>query len=241
LSKISQDYCGTELELFENAVRWKKYWSEFVVPHLSGAVLEVGAGNGSNASLLLDKVKGVSAWCCLEPDSKLCRKISDRKNLTVNGEPIAIVNGTLERLDSKLKFDSIIYIDVLEHIEDDKAEISRLVQFLKPGGKLVVLAPAHNFLFSPFDSAIGHFRRYNKKSLIASMAAELKLIKIYYLDSVGLLASLGNRTLLKQSMPNSSQIKIWDNFMVPHSRWLDPILGYGFGKTIVGIWQKTSP
>ena len=59
-----------------------------------------------------------------------------------------------------------------------------------------------------------------------------------YMDCVGLLASLGNSLLLKASMPTQRQIRIWDDWMVPLSRCLDPILGHRLGKSILTVWRK---
>jgi len=58
-----------------------------------------------------------------------------------------------------------------------------------------------------------------------------------YLDSAGLLASLGNRLLLRQAMPSAAQLRIWDSCLVPVSRGLDRLLGYRLGKSILGVWQ----
>ena len=109
---------------------------------------------------------------------------------------------------------------------------------MAPGGNLIILVPAHNYLFSPFDKAIGHFRRYNKKMLKKAAPKNLVQKKLIYLDSFGLFASLANKLLLKQSYPTLKQIKFWDNYIVPISRVMDKILFYSVGKTVVGIWQK---
>jgi hypothetical protein len=102
---------------------------------------------------------------------------------------------------------------------------------------VIVLAPAHQWLFTPFDSAIGHFRRYTRKTLAAAAPPELHTEKLIYLDAVGLAASLANRLLLKQSMPTHAQIQTWDRLMVPISRLLDPLLGNRAGKSVLGIWR----
>jgi hypothetical protein len=131
-----------------------------------------------------------------------------------------------------------VYIDVLEHIEKDAAELRLAAEFLAPEGHLIVLGPAHQWLFTPFDEAIGHFRRYSKKSLAAVAPPLCRCIKLAYLDSVGLLASCGNRVVLNRSMPTVRQINFWDKWMVPCSRVLDGLLGHTVGKSILGVWQK---
>ena len=108
---------------------------------------------------------------------------------------------------------------------------------MKPGGVLIVLSPAHQWLFSPFDQAIGHYRRYNRSMLRHLTVSDLKIVSLKYLDSVGLIASLSNRWL-KQKMPTQGQIQLWDTLMVPLSRVFDPILQYAIGKSIIAVWRK---
>ena len=146
------------------------------------------------------------------------------------------VAGTVQELARDRLFDSVIYIDVLEHIQDDAAEVRRASSILRPGGYLVVLSPAHQFLFSPFDASIGHFRRYNRGTL--SAVVPLKKVLLRYLDSTGMLLSLANRLLLQQKLPTLKQILFWDKRIIPISRILDPVLGYRVGKSILGVWQK---
>ena len=119
------------------------------------------------------------------------------------------------------------------HIPDDQAELGRAAERLKPGGHVVVLSPAHQWLFTPFDAAIGHCRRYTKKTLAALTPESLELRRSFYLDAVGLLASLGNRLVLKAAMPTPRQIAVWDRVLVRLSRMIDPLLGYSAGKSVV--------
>ena len=81
-----------------------------------------------------------------------------------------------------------------------------------------MLSPAHPFLFTPFDAAIGHFRRYTRASLHRAAPATLSLEKLVYLDAAGMLASAGNRLLLRSAMPTERQILTWDRLLVPVSR-----------------------
>ena len=72
------------------------------------------------------------------------------------------------------------------------------------------------------------------------MPDNLDCQKLNYLDSVGVLASLGNRLLLKSSSPTPKQIKFWDTLMVPLSKKIDPLISYSLGKSILGIWKKVN-
>jgi SAM-dependent methyltransferase len=227
------EYIGEELELFQLAENWKRYFASRMAPFLKGEVLEVGAGLGANGPYLYrDNVK---RWVALEPDSRLCEAYRRRQAEGKVPNRCELVQGTLESLPASEAFDAILYIDVLEHIEDDKAEFERAYNHLKPSGHLLVLCPAHNFLYSPFDKALGHFRRYNKR-----MYRGLSIrppYKLEYLDSAGMLASLANKLLLKQSYPNEKQIKLWDRVFVRLSRVIDPITFRTIGKSILGVWR----
>jgi 2-polyprenyl-3-methyl-5-hydroxy-6-metoxy-1,4-benzoquinol methylase len=222
-------YVGSELELFSTAHQWKAYWSGRIKPHVTGAVLDVGAGLG--ASLVVLANEQVSSWHLLEPDPELTAGFQPDNHFRVE-----VQNGTLG--DVNQRFDSILYIDVLEHIEADKEELALAADHLNPGGKLIVLAPAHNYLFGSFDAAIGHFRRYDTSSLAKISPSGLRQIQLEYLDSVGMIASTANKFLLKQEQPTPAQIHFWDNYIVPVSRLIDPILLRKLGKSVIVIWQK---
>ena len=139
-------YPGLELKLFEQAHNWKSYWSSRIAPYVRGSVLEVGAGIGANTRLLASL--HFARWTCLEPDPALAQQIElppgGRHGLTL---------GTIDDLDAAQRFDSILYIDVLEHIAEDGAEMARAAARVRPGDGLYVhpympvlyfLTQAHN-------------------------------------------------------------------------------------------------
>jgi len=227
-------YVGEELEIFSEAKVWKYYWSSVIGRHISGSVLEVGAGIGSNIEVL-HRQSTFKSWCCLEPDEKLLNQLRDRYQLAHSLETFC---GTVGDLPIERKFDAILYIDVLEHLEDDRAELNLAAAHLNPGGRLIVLSPAHNLLYSPFDKAIGHFRRYNRNMLKEIRPLDLIEDRIFYLDSVGMMASMTNCLVAKQSMPTKWQILLWDWFFVRLSRWIDPLTLRMLGKTVIAIWRK---
>lgn len=227
-------YVGSELDLFAAATRWKDYWSSQLRPYITGDVLEVGAGLGSNTPFL-DSGEN-RRWVCLEPDAELFGTL--KESVRESGTPREVMRGTLADLDSRQQFDTIIYIDVLEHIEKDGEELRAAGARLRAGGRILVLSPAHQWLFTPFDAAIGHYRRYNRGDLRRISPEGLRVERLFYLDSAGLLLSMGNRFFLQQSMPTKAQLKVWDTYVVPVSRVLDPCLFHSIGKTVVGVWKR---
>ena len=229
------EYVGSELELFARAQNWKSYWSSKIKPLLGNSILEVGAGVGSNLLLLRENHQ---QWTALEPDQTQSDTIAALLNEENPASSISVINGTLLDIDPEQVFDSIIYIDVLEHIENDVLEIKHAYKHLSKGGRIIVLAPAHQVLFSPFDNSVGHYRRYNKKTLSNLRPSKAVLETVFYLDSVGCIASWCNSKILKSGMPSKSQIWFWDRLMVPLSRVFDLITAYQLGKTIIAVFKK---
>jgi SAM-dependent methyltransferase len=232
----SYTYVGSELELFAAARNWKSYVRRQIAPYLAGDVLEVGAGLGGTTKAYCPA--GPARWVCLEPDAVLAQRLADS---ICSGELPArcsVEVGTLVDHPADDLFDAILYIDVLEHIEDDYAEMARAARHLRPGGVVVALSPAHQSLFSPFDRSVGHYRRYSLSTLKALAPPGLVPVRFVYLDSFGLLASLGNRLILKSGMPNARQIAFWDNVLVRLSRVVDPLLAYRLGKSVLGILRR---
>jgi SAM-dependent methyltransferase len=235
---MSYVYCGTELDLFAAALHWKAYIRAAVKPYMGQSVLEVGAGNGNTTRALCHGA--FQKWVCLEPDAALSGELSLAASRGELPDCCRVRTGTLADLSEREQFDTILYMDVLEHIADDRDELERAGSQLSKGGRLIVLAPAHQWLFTPFDESIGHYRRYTKRTLLAAAPRELSLLKLAYMDSVGMLASLGNRLLLKSAMPSAQQIAVWDRLMVPLSRLADPVLLHTIGKSVLGVWARAS-
>lgn len=231
-------YPGAELELFAAATRWKRYLRTQIGPYLRGDVLEVGAGIGGTTDVLL--ADSVQTWTCLEPDTDLHARLAGalpgyaaRAGITAQA-----VNGIVAELPADAGFDCLLYVDVLEHIEDDCSELAEAAARTRPGGAIVVMSPAHPMLYSPFDAHVGHCRRYDRQRLIEIRPPAMEVERVRYLDSAGLLASLANRWLLKASLPTAGQIETWDRLLVPCSRVLDPLLAYQAGKSILAVYRR---
>lgn len=233
--KEAYHYPGAELALFEKAIHWKQYFAKQLRPYLGRQVLEVGSGIGGTTALLHD---GMKQWTLLEPDPEMAEILAGK----IANDPLfancSLLQTPLQESLPTEHFDTILYIDVLEHIENDRAELECAARCLKPNGHLIVLAPAFAALMSPFDKAIGHYRRYNRKSLRSAAPYELSAIRFFYLDSMGFFASLLNKYILKQSYPSEKQVLFWDRCIIRLSKQTDPIFFHSFGKTVIGIWRK---
>lgn len=228
-------YVGAELNLFAEAARWKAYFGYLLRPYLGRRVLEVGAGLGATTAALCSGTE--QEWWCLEPDPALLAHIEARLRTSTLPSCCRPVLGVVQDLPVSARFDTILYIDVLEHIENDRAELEQAATHLLPGGHLIVLAPAYPVLYSPFDRAIGHYRRYTRAALRALTPPQTTLIWLRHLDSLGFFLSWANRFLLRQSLPTRRQILFWDRFLIPLTRLTDWLCGGTFGRSVLAIWR----
>jgi len=231
-----QSYGGEELPVFAAAANWKAYIRHLLSPWLTGSVLEVGAGIGATTEALW--TPSVTHWTCLEPDASLADECRLRLDRALGVGTVDVITGSLADVPANERFDAILYIDVLEHIERDADEVKFASAHLAPGSVLLILSPAHQWLYSEFDQAIGHHRRYTRRTLSAIIPATLSQQKLFYADSIGAMLSFGNRFFLRQSSPGSGQIHFWDRIVVPVSRVLDGLLGHSMGRSIIGVYRR---
>jgi SAM-dependent methyltransferase len=232
-------YIGQELNLFSLATNWKCYVNRAIGEYLDGDVLEVGAGIGSTTAAMHDG--RAHSWVCLEPDPRNATRLKKAVVASSKYKEIQVIAGSLDAIGNRPSFDCILYMDVLEHIYDDRDQMESAAQLVRDGGYIIILSPAHQWLFSEFDKSIGHLRRYNKQLLRSLMPPGWMQVKMAYLDSVGALLSLANALALRQAMPSRWQIALWDRFCIPLSTIIDSLLRGKCGKSILAIWRKPGP
>lgn len=230
-------YIGQELDLFRHARAWKAYYSSIVKTFVQGDVLEVGGGIGGTTPYLLGEA--VRSYTIMEPDPALHQLLkTNTASLPGNGR-ILTINQTVHDLPATPCYDAIVYIDVLEHIKDDVQEVKDAFARLRPGGKLILLSPAFEKLRSPFDYAVGHWRRYTIQDLRRMMPECGRVVEARYFDCVGAALSLGNRLVTKDAMPTEKQILFWNRFIIPLSRLMDPLFKKWWGRSVLVVAEKT--
>ena len=227
------EYVGTELEIFREAHNWKGYWSRCIAPFTAGRVLEVGAGIGANTPFLANP--SVTHMLLLEPDSRFAAPLSDAAR-SIGQPDLRVENriGTVVDLAASERFDTILYVDVLEHIEDDRAALRAMRDVLTPGGRVILIIPAHQALHGSIDRAIGHYRRYDRHEIEAKLAdAGLAPEHVSYFNVLGVPGwFLNARILQRQSVPGF-QARVNDR-LVPLLR-LERKLHLPFGMSLLAV------
>ena len=128
-----------ELKFFDAAKNWRKYQFKIISKYIQRNVLEVGPGTGNNLKYYKNKVSTITL---LDINKKLVRSL---KKKFYKNKKIKILNSNIHSI--KKKFDTIMYMDVLEHIKTDKKEIKKAINLLNPGGYLIIFVPAFQILY----------------------------------------------------------------------------------------------
>ena len=230
---------GKEFEGTTELISSEEYlrgYTHDIVSKMSGyfkdatSILEFGAGIGTLA--MEWKAQTGIAPQCLEIDEKQQEIIQNRGFVCYQ---------SLEEI-PKI-FDGIYTSNVLEHIKEDVETLQKLYEHIHEGGVLVVYVPAFMCLFSEMDTAVGHYRRYGKKELLAKVRqAGFNPPKCYFVDSAGFFLSLSIRLFgYKKSddFKYQSTLKIYDRWIYPISKYFDRFgLRYVFGKNLLLVANK---
>ena len=225
-------YLNEVLEFFDISDNYRSYQIELFGSYVGKEILEVGAGRGKIIEILAQNSE--KQFTLLELD----KNFFDILNNKFNSKNIKVLEERTQNIKEN-KFDTIFYLDVIEHIEDDRFELDTAYNLLKKNGHLIIIVPAFQILFSKFDQRVGHFRRYRKEFFKRySDEKNLKIKKLVYFDFLGFFIILFSKLLnLTNSKKTTLGIKIW-NFLIPLSRLIDKITFHSIGKSIVCIYEK---
>jgi hypothetical protein len=137
--------------------------------------------------------------------------------------------------------DTAVYINVLEHIEEDQAELNAVFAALDRGGRILIFVPALPLLMSPMDRELGHFRRYTMKQLASKCsAAGFKISLARYFDMLGIVPWWMKYRVLRSNTMQARTVRVHDRFVVPLSRSLERIFTPPWGKNIILVGEKTT-
>jgi SAM-dependent methyltransferase len=224
-------YTGVEnLEVMAEAHNYNAWLVRMVLDHVQpGArVLDFGAGSGTFADLIRRSDADVT---CIEPDQTL-RLILQRQGFITYAEPSA--------MPADQQFDVIYSLNVLEHIEDDRAAVRTLAGRVCPGGVLLIYVPAFDVLYTAMDRRVGHVRRYRLRALTDLVrGAGLQVVKARYVDCLGFAATLTYRLLGDRTGAiNPRALKLYDRLIFPISHRLDRLFGRLFGKNALVVSRR---
>lgn len=231
-------YAGKDLEAMSFAVNYHRWILSIFEPYLGARVVEVGAGTGSFSELLLER--RLESLSLVEPSKamyqQLCERVAESQNVTTYND---IFENVAEEIRLAERPDSIIYVNVLEHIADDVHELSVINKTLDAGGRIFTFVPALRWLHGSYDRQINHFRRYTRTELEKKcVAAGFKVIESRYFDLFGVLPWWVKYKVLQSNNMEPGAVRFYDQRVVPIAKVLESTLSPPLGKNVLLIGEK---
>ena len=210
------------------------------LPVLGKRIVEVGVGTGSFSELLLQE--NIDSISLVEPSGmfeSLTVNISQIKNNVLVDFYKSIFSEVATEIGDKQNPDSIIYVNVLEHIENDRSELEYIHRTLEKGGRCFIFVPALMSLYGEFDRKIGHFRRYTKSEVEEKcQSAGFKVLKSKYFDLAGIVPWFVKYKVLKSDSLDSGAVTLYDKMAIPFVKGMEKFLNVPLGKNVLLIAEK---
>lgn len=227
-------YFGKDLEAMTFANNYHQWLISEFFPYIRGSVAEIGAGMGNISRLILKaNIKRLTAF---EPSSNMYPLLKEALGADKRARA---VNGIFGEEEFSECFDTVLYVNVLEHIEDDASELTSARAALTQEGHLLIFVPALPWLYSELDRQVGHFRRYTKKSLVELVqTAGFSIVMARYFDVAGIIPWYVSFTLLKKTIRGGS-VSLYDRLVVPVMRLIEGLVTPPVGKNLLLVARKT--
>ena len=234
-TQTQHQYAADDLETMREARRYQDHVFELLRPHIGASVLEVGCGIGTSS---LRFAELADRLVCIEPNLNC----ASRAHAALDGHPkISLRICHLEECDREelvqQRFDTIVCVNVLEHIEDDVRALRLFRELVAPtGGRVLIFVPAVQAAYGPLDAALGHHRRYAKRTLRAAFdAAGLETTTLRYTNPIGLLGWMYNAHISRTTEHTSGQVKLFEQFVAPWALPLDRLVAPPLGLSLFAV------
>lgn len=233
-------YIGKDLEAMSFAANYHRWILREFRPFIGRRIVEVGAGTGNFSRLLI--AENPASLTLVEPSDMfhvLVNGISEIKSETQITFHNSIFIDARDEIADQCTPDTIVYINVLEHIEDDRSELQAIYQTLQPGGHCLIFVPAFMALYGEFDLRVGHFRRYSKHELSEKCsAAGFEVVRSRYFDFAGIVPWYVKYKLLGSDNLSPGAVAAYDRYAVPFMSRVESLLRVPVGKNILAVLRR---
>lgn len=217
----------------QQAPRYNRWIHDLIAPHVGRRVLDAGCGMGNITRLFLDRELIVGVEHSAEFCAYLEETLSPHENFVLVCGDLTDT-ATWSRLPADL--DTVVCVNVLEHISDDVGLLARFRDALAPSGKVVLFVPAHPWLYGAHDEADGHFRRYTMRGLQRTMGrAGLKLVTSRWVNLPGIPGWWLNKCLRRRF--GEGQCSCFDR-LIPPIVAIERVLPPPIGLSILAVGQR---
>ena len=229
------EYRVADQKLMEGAPQYFLWQARLAKAELGRRVLEVGCGAGNFSRHLQDRELVVGVDC--DPN---CIRIWNSRFADLPGYV-----GCLQDAESpdfadlkRYGFDSIVCLNVLEHIADDELLLRRMAEICPVGGRVVLMVPAFESLYGEIDARLGHYRRYTRRSLgRVATSAGFTVRTLRYMNPLGFFGWWANAKILTRTEQSAAQIEAFDR-LVPVLSTLESCIRPPFGQSLLAVLER---
>lgn len=221
------------LQGLEQSKKYSAWILDLIGPHVSGRIFEVGAGRGTYSQYLAER----GHLTALEPSEAHCAALRERLRDHPN---VVIINAQLDGAAAPGSYDTVVLLNVLEHIPDDHQALGDIYESLAPGGKIVLWVPAFEALYGKFDQRIGHYRRYRRDQLLALLHnVGFQQVTARYTNMPGFFAWWVVVRLLGRSPTPGRLARTYDRFFIPVIRRFERVVRPPIGQSLLVVAQRS--
>jgi len=201
--------------------------------YVGNSVLDIGAGLGT----FVDFIKHGRAITILETSTQAIKKLKKKyrglKNIEVINGDLSSSISHLPSLLNKKKINTVICLNTLEHVKNDKLMLANIRRCLRPRGKLILYVPALKALFGTLDINLGHVRRYSKSELKRTLkTCGFKIIKSRYVNFIGLFSWFLYSRILKRKRVKEKRLLFYDKWFIPILSKIEGIIAPPVGQSL---------
>lgn len=203
---------GHTLDALTAAPKFNRWMAETILPYVGESVLEIGSGIGNLTSVLLPRRKRyIATDIDTEHLARLCGRFAHRPALEVRSCDLANPDD-FQGLEEAVE--SVVCLNVLEHVEDERTGLRNIYGTLRPGGRAIILVPHDQRIFGTLDVALGHYRRYSHAELKARMEeAGFRVDRILEFNRVSRYPWWFSGRVLKREALGTGQMKVFDRLV----------------------------
>lgn len=241
-AEAAQSHVERDLETLRRARRYQAWQYELIRGALGRRILEVGSGLGTYTQLLARHGHVLATE--VEPRYVAALRTRFRDEPRVSAESLSLASFGPEALARVRAFapDTVVCLNVLEHVPDDSRAFDRMLQCLEPGGFVVLIVPALPRLFSEIDRRYGHRRRYTRRALVGLVRGRrsAELVRCRYFNAAGVLGWWLNHVVLKRTALPLRQVRVFDSVVVPAALRAERLLPPPLGLSLLA-WVRKAP
>lgn len=236
-ASTTDQYTLFDQQLMSRATRYFAWQAATAKVHLGRRVIEAGCGIGNFTRYLTDRELVVSLDVveeCVERNRAHFASYPQMQFRWLDVQDPAFLDLR------SLRPDTIVCLNVLEHVRDDRLALKHMHHVLVPGGRAIFLLPAFEALYGQIDSNLGHFRRYSKSGW-RKMAEEtgFRVTHLRYFNFAGFFGSWINAHILRLQAHSAAQIRIYETLLVPVQSRIERLISPPIGQSIFTVIEKS--